>query len=161
MKIYDDHYHCFGCGVHGDVTDFTARLFETSQNDAAKKLNSDFGLNLMKPEHSAIIRQKFNPAITYRNWLRNAEHILSEYLNLLCRWQTEYAPKNPEEPLQPNFVKSLTKREYCQYLLDQLTIETETEKQALFLSEQKTISALSERIRQQTAAKSVVKRKAI
>lgn len=50
LKVYDDHYHCFGCGAHGDVTDFTARLFELSQYDAAKKLNSDFGLNLIKQE---------------------------------------------------------------------------------------------------------------
>jgi DNA primase len=50
LKVYDDHYHCFGCGAHGDVTDFTARLFELSQYDAAKKLNSDFGLNLIEQE---------------------------------------------------------------------------------------------------------------
>ncbi len=23
MKIYDDHYYCFGCQAHGDVTDLT------------------------------------------------------------------------------------------------------------------------------------------
>ena len=27
MKLYDDHFHCFGCGAHGDVTDFTAQIY--------------------------------------------------------------------------------------------------------------------------------------
>ena len=26
LKLYDDHFHCFGCGAHGDVVDLTAGL---------------------------------------------------------------------------------------------------------------------------------------
>ena len=27
LFVDDDHYHCFACGEHGDVIDFTAKLF--------------------------------------------------------------------------------------------------------------------------------------
>ena len=30
MKLYEDHFYCFGCGATGDVIDFTARLFGIS-----------------------------------------------------------------------------------------------------------------------------------
>ncbi len=38
MKLYTDHFHCFGCGAHGDVTDFTAQLYGLSKLEAARKL---------------------------------------------------------------------------------------------------------------------------
>ena len=31
MKVTDDHYHCFGCGAHGDVISFVARLKGTKE----------------------------------------------------------------------------------------------------------------------------------
>lgn len=37
MKV-DQNYHCFACGVGGDVIDYTARMYGLSQYDAAKKL---------------------------------------------------------------------------------------------------------------------------
>ena len=27
LFVDDDHYHCYACGEHGDVIDFTAKLF--------------------------------------------------------------------------------------------------------------------------------------
>ena len=44
MKLYQDHYYCFGCSACGDVTAFTARLFGISQAQAAQKLAADFGI---------------------------------------------------------------------------------------------------------------------
>ena len=44
MKIYDDHYYCFGCQAHGDVTDLTARLLGLQPYEAASRLAQDFGL---------------------------------------------------------------------------------------------------------------------
>ena len=45
MKV-DKNYHCFACGVGGDVIDYTARMYGLSQYDAAKKLIEDFGLHV-------------------------------------------------------------------------------------------------------------------
>ena len=43
MKLYDDHFHCFGCGEHGDVIDLAARLLGLSNYEAARRLAYDFG----------------------------------------------------------------------------------------------------------------------
>ena len=161
LKVYDDHYHCFGCGAHGDVTDFTARLFELSQYDAAKKLSSDFGLNLIKQESCCHIHQTVNPEIVYRNWLHSAERILNDYLNMLCRWQKQYAPKSPNEPLHPNFVESLTNMDYYNYLYELVRYGDEADKRSLYTTEKKKINELEKRMKQQTVAKPAVKRKAI
>lgn len=65
LKIYEDHYYCFGCGAHGDVTDFTARLFRISQYDAAVKLNDDFGLHLTN-QKTVPMKQAVSPEVAYR-----------------------------------------------------------------------------------------------
>lgn len=44
LFVDDDHYHCFACGEHGDVIDFTSKLCGLSMLDAAKKLAYDFGI---------------------------------------------------------------------------------------------------------------------
>ena len=41
MKI-DENYHCFACGIGGDVIDYVSRLFGLTQYQAAKKLIDDF-----------------------------------------------------------------------------------------------------------------------
>lgn len=46
MKLYRTAFHCFGCGAHGTVIDFTSMLFGLSPLDAAKKLDADFHLGL-------------------------------------------------------------------------------------------------------------------
>ena len=46
MKVDDNHYHCFGCGAHGDAIGYAAQLYGLSQYEAAKKLIADFGLQV-------------------------------------------------------------------------------------------------------------------
>ena len=49
LFVDDDHYHCYACGEHGDVIDFTSKLYGLSMLDAAKKLAYDFGITQYKP----------------------------------------------------------------------------------------------------------------
>ena len=49
MKINETYYYCFGCHSTGDVIDFTARLFNLSPLDAARKLALDFGIDPNTP----------------------------------------------------------------------------------------------------------------
>ena len=51
MKV-DKNYHCFACGVGGDVIDYTARMYGLSQYDAAKKLIEDFGLHVQTKKNA-------------------------------------------------------------------------------------------------------------
>lgn len=39
-------FHCFGCGAHGSVIDFTMRLFNCSFREAMGRLDSDFSLGI-------------------------------------------------------------------------------------------------------------------
>ena len=43
LKLYGDHFHCFGCGAHGDVIDLTAGLLGCSKGEVARRLEADFG----------------------------------------------------------------------------------------------------------------------
>jgi len=46
FKVYDDHFHCFGCGAHGDVIDFIMQLENCSHDAAIEKLvGKDFNLD--------------------------------------------------------------------------------------------------------------------
>lgn len=44
-------FHCFGCGAHGSVIDFTMRLFRCSFREAMERLDSDFhlGIGISRP----------------------------------------------------------------------------------------------------------------
>jgi len=42
MKLYDDHFYCFGCCKCGDVITLTAQLLHLSPLKAAEKLAADF-----------------------------------------------------------------------------------------------------------------------
>lgn len=48
LHIYPESggFHCFGCGAHGSVIDFTMRLFNCSFREAVERLDSDFYLGL-------------------------------------------------------------------------------------------------------------------
>ena len=161
LKIYDDHYHCFGCGAHGDVTDFVARLFGVSQYEAAKKLDYDFGLHLTDQPFHAQIKRVVNPEVEYHNWLHSAERILNDYLNAMCRWQRYYAPKRPDEPLHPLFGESLTNMEYYQYIYEQIRFGRKTKKREWYENGREIIERLQERMKQHDMTGLSVKRKAI
>ena len=158
LKVYDDHYHCFGCGAHGDVTDFTARLFGLSQYQAAKKLDCDLGLNLLTYSRKESIPRKVNPEVAYRNWLNSARRTLNEYLNLLYRWRSQYAPRHPDERQHPLFVESLTKMNYYEYLYDVLRYGSESEKRDCYENDREKIRKLAELIKQQAFVKSAMSR---
>lgn len=56
LKLYpgDRGFYCFGCGAGGDVINFTARLFNLTNKQAAEKLDADFSLGLTgKPYNAA------------------------------------------------------------------------------------------------------------
>ena len=44
FSIKGQHWHCFGCNEGGDVIDFISRIQCISIWEAAKRLDSDYGL---------------------------------------------------------------------------------------------------------------------
>ena len=46
FKVYSDGtYHCFGCGAHGDVIDFVARIENIGFNEACKRLGGELSFS--------------------------------------------------------------------------------------------------------------------
>ena len=46
MKLYPTHFHCFGCGAHGDVIDLWAKVEGVRPFEAAARANAVFCLGV-------------------------------------------------------------------------------------------------------------------
>src|SRR6201996_9644494 len=51
--VYDDHFHCFGCGEHGDVITFVMQSQGLSFMEAVNQLAAEPGLEVPKPTPEA------------------------------------------------------------------------------------------------------------
>ena len=120
MKLYDDHYHCFGCQVSGDVIHLTAKLFGITDQEAAKKLAADFGVQKEQTEEKTSVLAKLSRFQEQAEQERLCVRVLRDYLHLLEEWRTKYAPKTPEEALDDRFVEALQMYDCIEYLLDTL-----------------------------------------
>jgi len=50
FHIFDDHYHCFGCGAHGDAISFEMAAAGLSFMEAVEALAAEAGLEVPKPD---------------------------------------------------------------------------------------------------------------
>ena len=146
MKLYDDHFHCFGCQANGDVIEFTSKLFGITALEAAQKLAADFGVREARPSVLAKLKayqtQAENEKLCFR--------VLQEYLHILQDWKKKYAPKTPEEDPHERFVEACHMLECTQYMVDQLTIGSSWERTKLVADMMKDnkIALLQERLRE-------------
>ena len=46
LKLYEDHYYCFGCHQHGDVIDLVSFLTGHRPYLAARMLAEEFGMDI-------------------------------------------------------------------------------------------------------------------
>ena len=122
LFVDDDHYHCFACGEHGDVIDFTANLYGLTLYDAAKKLVYDFGITQDKPPTKEM-QEKLNRKSKAQR-LRENEKLcfaaLMEYYRLLQEWMVLYAPRTPEDRQHDRFVQACHNLDYVKYPVDTL-----------------------------------------
>ncbi len=51
--VYDDHYHCFGCGAHGDAIGFVMQSQGTGFMEAVEQLASEAGMDVPQPTPEA------------------------------------------------------------------------------------------------------------
>ena len=123
LYVADDHYHCFGCGEHGDVIDFAAKLFGLPLYEAAQKLAADFHLTPDKPPSAAALHAK--RIQTEAQQLRENERlcfsVLSDYARVLRSWKVQYAPQSPAEAPDERFVEACHELDRTEYYLDLLT----------------------------------------
>ena len=56
--VYDDHFHCFGCGAHGDAITLLMRAEGASFPEAVERLAAEAGLEVPKPSPEARAREE-------------------------------------------------------------------------------------------------------
>ena len=122
LYVADDHYYCFACGEHGDVSDLVGRLFQLSPYDAARKLMADFHLSPDKPPSAAAIHAKHirTEAQQLMENERLCFSVLSDYARVLRDWKMRYAPQSPDEPVHAQFVEACRNLDQTEYYLDSL-----------------------------------------
>ena len=146
MKLNEDYFYCFGCGAHGDVIDFVARLFHLPPAEAAKKLDEDFGIAEQKPSVLAKLKHGKTQAEAERHCFR----VLWDYFGILQDWKEHCAPQSPEDPIDPRYVEACHMLERIGNMLDILTAGTPKERAEVVADMQKDnrLGLMEERNRQ-------------
>ena len=122
LYVADDHYHCYACGEHGDVIDFTAKLFGLRLYEAAQKLAYDFGITQDKPPDKAM-QEKQNRKNEVQRLKENEKLCFSAlvtYYKLLQEWMDVYAPRTPDDEHDDRFVQACHWLSYVEHLVDTL-----------------------------------------
>ena len=56
--VYDDHFHCFGCGAHGDAITFLMRAEGASFPEAVERLAAEAGMEVPRPSAREAARER-------------------------------------------------------------------------------------------------------
>lgn len=147
--MVDDRYYCFGCGVTGDAVDLTAQLLDLSPKDAALRLAADFGIEVdekAKPEAFHPYQPRADPQKELQKWFDQAGDVLLEYRSLLRDWEKRYAPQSIDEEWHPLFCEALDKKDYIDYLLDELMLCSKDQFEEMRNSCGKEVEKIGERL---------------
>lgn len=125
MQVYDDGYHCFSCGAHGDVIDLAAQIYGVDSREAIRIAAELAGIAAVSDIKDYADRaRKSRMKATQRNTTiealkRSYDKLLAEFVRLE-RNKTEYAPRSPNDTdLHPLFREALTRLDYVGYALQQ------------------------------------------
>lgn len=125
MKVWRDHYKCFGCGAHGDVISFVQSYEHTEFPEAMETLNRDFALGLPFDDEKTPLKvlrerqKRAQEAEKAREGQRLSELKLAQIARLSFAW-AEYDATIKARPV-PDNEKTATAyrmRDYIGYLLD-------------------------------------------
>jgi CHC2 zinc finger len=74
LVFYDNSFHCFGCGKHGDIADFMMPYF----NMTFQEVKNHFNIKSELPEK--IERRKYENNLTekFYTWVRKADTVLAK-----------------------------------------------------------------------------------
>lgn len=145
LKLYEDHFYCFGCGEHGDVIDLVSELYGLKPVDAARKISEDFGLNLFEQGIAVPFNREQTENQKYRLWLKYAAETVSDYIDRLKEWRAVYSPHDHFTEPNELFIESLNQMSYAEYIRDIIKYGTEDERKDLYLNGKELIDNMRKR----------------
>ena len=109
MKLYKDHFYCFGCCKYGDVIDMVGKLFGISPKEVAEKIANDFGISYENQSKNNVDGKRgIVNRIKKEHEKEKENHIfrvLCSYFKLLQDWKRELAPSSTDDEVNPLFVE--------------------------------------------------------
>lgn len=128
MKLYDDHYHCFGCGAHGDAIDFVSRITGTDMLTAANAIKDQYHLTIKDETKQGSVLIKLEKA--------KKEQALDYFIRTLikyCRLKEQILERSTHMSVYEH-VKIITDIEYINGVLEMLQ-HTERKKKNDFIND--------------------------
>lgn len=164
MKVDDKHYHCFGCGAHGDAIGYVAELLGISQYNAAIKVNKDFNLGIdvhckLSEGEQKSIQKRIEAAkkiadvqTRFREWKAQTINELLECESLILEAEKAVMKELPYVVITATgFAYIMHMKPIIGYWLDILCMGTENEVKEFFLTEGKEVSRIVSNIRRSGA----------
>ena len=160
MKI-EKNYHCFACGVGGDVIDYVSRMFGLSQFQAALKLVEDFNLPVEVKGASALNEQEktkikkeqaerqrlIEIRERFQRWCDQSVELMKSGVEGIRGTGIYVMGKPPDIIFSEYYAQMLHVEPILNYWLDILCLGGTTEKQELFLKGRKKVEKLAEGVR--------------
>lgn len=117
MKLYDDHFYCFGCQKSGDVINLAAQLLGLTNYEAAKLLSADFGITDEVPTQP-VRTTPYEHSRQFHEDEQECYLALLDYLKLLELWEQKYSPTSQIATPDPRFIEACQMKSYVEYLCD-------------------------------------------
>ena len=146
FKVYEDHYHCFGCGEHGDHIDFVQKLYGLSNIKAAKRISQDFGLRLFDKELAIPVKPYLKEKNEMKQWFRFAKNTLSEYIDILNDWEKIYMPRSPIESVNERYLESIHNKGYAEMILNEITYGSDNDRRELYHTGREYVFGIKKRL---------------
>ena len=151
LKLYPAHFHCYGCGKHGDIITLTTQLFTLPPFQAAQKLAQDF--HIIRGNGYQKMKPRISEQLKYYQQEQRVYDLLNRYCLFLEKCREDYNPKTPDEDFHPLFIESLMKYEQYNYYRDIFITGTENERCDFMKYAAKEIADLEERFTQKYQTK--------
>ena len=117
MKLYDDHFYCFGCQKSGDVIDLAAQLLRLTNYEVAKLLSADFGITDEVPTQP-VRTTPYEHSRQFHEDEQECYLALLDYFKLLKLWEQKYQPTSQIATPDPRFIEACQMKSYVEYLCD-------------------------------------------